>query len=176
MSEFKATFEVKGVVLEVGETRSFGPSGFSKREVIVETSNSDKFSSPVCVTLKRDKTAQADSLHEGDSVEVTGFVEGRRWEGPNGVRHFIDLSANSILVTGRATLPTTAASWKELVALGKAYGEDEAAVVERCKAYGKPFKEMGEADWQKLAAAIVAARTAEGGDGAGDGIAEDVPF
>ena len=176
--EYKCKFEVSGKVLEVGDVQEFA-SGFTKREVIVEASKkADEFSNPVCVTLKKETCAQADALRVGDGVTIEGFVEGRRWEGPKGVRFFIDLSAKSVMVTDKAALPTTATNWKELVALGAAYGEGEEAVKERAKALDKGFKEMTEADWQKLAAQIVEAHkgTDAPADGNGDTADEDLPL
>ena len=176
--EYKCKFEVSGKVLEVGDVQEFA-SGFTKREVIVEASKkADEFSNPVCVTLKKEMCAQADALRVGDGVTVEGFVEGRRWEKDGKVRYFIDLSAKSILVTDKAAAPTTAKSWKELLALGEAYGESKEVVTERCKSYGKPFKEMTEADWQKLAAQIVEAHkgTDAPADGEGETADEDLPF
>lgn len=179
--ETKCRFMVAGKVAEIGEVETFA-SGFTKRRVVVETSpDAEKYTNPVELTLKKEECDKADSLHVGDSIEAEGFVEGRKWEGPKGVRFFIDLHAKSIIVTGKAELPTTAKSWKELVALGAAYGEGEDAVKERAKKLGKGFKEMTEADWQKLAADIVAAHAQkadgdippEGGDDDSD---DDMPF
>ena len=176
--EYKCKFEVSGKVLEVGDVQEFA-SGFTKREVIVEASKkADEFSNPVCVTLKKEMCEKADALRVGDGVTVEGFVEGRRWEKDGKVRYFIDLSAKSIMVTDKAAAPTTAKSWKELLALGEAYGEAKEVVTERCKSYGKPFKEMTEADWQKLAAQIVEAHkgTDAPADGEGETADEELPF
>lgn len=177
--EFKCKFQVSGKVLEIGETQTF-MSGFCKRSIIVEASkDAEKYSNPVELTLKNDEVAKADTLCVGDGIAVEGFVEGRRWDGPKGVRHFIDLNTKSIMVTEKAARPTGAKTWKELVALGAAYGEGEDWVKERAKALGKGFKEMLEADWQKVAADIVAAHTAAGtaeDAGAAAGDDDDIPF
>ena len=176
-TEYKCKFYVSGKVLEVGETQTFS-SGFQKRNIIVEASkDAEKFSNPVALTLKKEACSKADSIGVGDFVDAEGYVEGRRWENNGSVRYFTDLNVKSIMVTDKAVRPTTASGWKELVALGAAYGENEDAVKTRCKALGKAFKEMQTADWQKLAADIVAAH-AEGEksaveDDAGD---DDSPF
>ena len=176
--EYKCKFEVSGKVLEVGDVQEFA-SGFVKREVIVEASKkADEFSNPVCVTLKKEMCAQADALRVGDGVAIEGFVEGRRWEKDGKVRYFIDLSAKSIMVTDKAAAPTTAKSWKELVELGKAYGVAEDEVKNRAKALGKGFKDMQAADWQKLAADIVAAYSTKANPAAesGESDLDDLPF
>lgn len=173
-SKFKCAFQVSGKVLEVGETQTFS-SGFQKRSIIVEASrDAARFSNQIEVTLKKESCEQGDALHVGDSVDVEGFVEGRRWDGPNGVRHFVDLSVKSLIITDRAALPVKATNWKELVALGAAYGENEDAVKERCKALGKAFKEMQLEDWIKLAADIVAAHAPADENGESDD--DDIPF
>lgn len=172
--EYKCKFQVSGKVLEIGETQTFS-SGFQKRTVVVEASkDAEKFSNPVELTLKKDECPKADGLRVGDGVAAEGFVEGRRWEKDGKTRFFIDLSVKSLIVTGKAELPTTAKTWKELVALGAAYGEDKDRVTERAKSLGKPFKDMIEADWVKLAAEIVAANATTQGEGEPDD--EDIPF
>ena len=164
--DYKCTFQVSGKVLEIGETKTFA-SGFTKRTIIVEASkDAAKFSNPVCLTLKKDQTALADSLNVGDGVAAEGYVEGRRWEkSADDVRYFIDLSCKSIMVTDKAEKPTTAKNWKELLAVGAANGESEDAVKARCETYKARLpagQKFAEADWQKLAAEIVAAHKTDG--------------
>jgi len=178
--EFKCKFQVSGKVLEIGETQTF-TSGFCKRSIIVEASkDAEKYSNPVELTLKNDEVAKADTLCVGDGIAVEGFVEGRKWDGPKGVRYFIDLNTKSIMVTEKAARPTGAKTWKELVALGAAYGENEESVKARAKALGKGFKEMTEADWQKVAGEIVAAHTpnpaGEAPSEVDDACDEEMPF
>ena len=155
--DFKCKFEVSGKVLEVGEVQTFS-SGFQKRTIVVEASkDAEKFSNPIQLTLKKDQVSLADTLNVGDGITAEGFVEGRKWEKDGNVRYFIDLNTKSIMVTDKCEKPTTAKSWKELVALGAAYGENEEAVKDRCRKFGKGFKDMTAEDWQKLAEDIVAA-------------------
>ena len=125
--DYKCKFQVSGKVLEIGEVQEFA-SGFTKRNIIVEASkDADKYPNPIQLTLKKDDCAKADSLCVGDGVDCEGFVEGRRWERDGNVRHFIDLSVKSIVVTDKAAKPTTAKDWNGLLALGAAYGEDAEA-------------------------------------------------
>ena len=175
-TEYKCRFQVSGKVLEVGEVQEFA-SGFTKRNIIVEASpDAGKFSNPVELTLKKDYCAKADTLAVGDGVQCEGFVEGRRWEKDGRVRYFIDMNVKSVVVTDKAAKPTTANNWNELLALGAAYGEGAEMVKDRAKAYGKPFKEMQTADWQKLAAQLVA-DYAEPAKGEEDGdFTDEMPF
>ena len=159
--EKKAKFEVSGEIVEIGEEKTFA-SGFRKRDVIVETSRNSEYPAPVSVTFKKDQCDRVETLNVGDFVEITGFVNGRRWDGPTGTRYFVDLDARSVMVGASEAArgpeegkKTTAASWPELVSVGKAHGESEADVIARCKKYGKAFKEMSAYDWQALAAEIV---------------------
>ena len=127
------------------------------------------------LTLKKDDVSKANVLCAGDGVTCEGFVQGRRWEKDGKVRFFIDLEVKSLMVTDKAAKPTTATNWKELLALGAAYGKDQAALVEMCKALCKPFKAMQTEDWQNLAASIVASHpdAAETEDATDD---DDMPF
>lgn len=178
MAEVKFTcrFQVAGRVLEVGEVQTFA-SGFTKRTLVIEASkDAEKRQNPIELTLKKDDCAKADTIGVGDFVETEGFVEGRIWEGPNGVRHFIDLAAKSIIVTERAERPTKASNWNELLAVGAAYGEDEKAVTARGKAFGKASKDMQAADWQALADSIIAAHAAPDAAEEWDGDPDDMPF
>ena len=88
------SYEYKGVVEEVGETKSFGANGFTKRELVVgnDVDSTNKYPNPVLFTFKKDNCA----------------LDGRRWDGPNGVRYFTDLTGWKIDVLnadGTATEP-----------------------------------------------------------------------
>lgn len=176
-AKFTCRFQVAGKVLEVGEVQAFA-SGFTKRTLVIEASrDAEKFSNPIELTLKKDDCAKADTIGVGDFVEAEGFVEGRKWVKPTGeVRHYIDLSAKSVIVTERAPRPTTASNWEELLAVGAAYGEGEEAVKARGKAFGKASKDMQAADWQALADAIIAAHAAPDAAEEWDGDPDDMPF
>lgn len=175
-AKFTCRFQVAGKVLEVGDVQAFS-SGFTKRTLVIEASrDAEKFSNPIELTLKKDDCAKADAIGVGDFVETEGFVEGRSWEGPKGIRHFLDLAAKSIIVTERAERPTKASNWKDLLAVGAAYGEGEEAVKARAKAHGKAFKEMQADDWQAIADAIIAAHAAPDAAEEWDGDPDDMPF
>lgn len=181
--EKKAKFEVSGEIVEIGEEKTFS-SGFRKRDIVVETSRNSEYPAPVSVTFKKEQCDRVETLHVGDFVEITGFVNGRRWDGPTGTKYFIDLDARSVMVGASEAArgpadgkKTTAASWPELVSVGKAHGESETDVIARCKKYGKTFKEMVAADWQALAAEIVKAHApVETPPPAEDVVVEDLPF
>jgi len=177
----KARFQVAGKIVEVGEVQTFA-SGFTKRTVVEETSKNEEYPSPVALTLKKDDCEKADSLRPGDAIEAEGFVEGRKWDGPNGTRYFTDLAAKSIIVTEKAEggKPEKAESWPELVALGAAWGEDEAAVKARCEAFVRKYaikdrKVTGGKMLPNEFAAIGKAILADHGGAAPEDIVDGIP-
>lgn len=181
MGKKQAKFMISGRIIEIGEEQTFN-SGFTKREVIIETSiNEEKFSNPIKLTFKKDACAKVDNLNVGDECDFEGFVEGRKWDGPKGTSYFIDLAAKSVMVTGKAEKAEPkleeVTDWDLLLKFGAAYGETKDGVTERCKAYaeknGKRFKTMNEADWKKLAEEIAAAHSSNEETSADD---DDMPF
>lgn len=87
------TYEIKGIVESVGETKAFGANGFVKRELVVNTATQGStYPNPVLLTIKKDKCALADGLREGQEVTAQVTIDGRRWDGPNGVRYFTELN------------------------------------------------------------------------------------
>ncbi len=182
MSKKSAKFTVSGRIIEIGEEQTFN-SGFTKRDVIIETSNNEeKFSNPVKLTFKKDDCAKVESLNVGDECDFEGFVEGRKWDGPKGTSYFIDLSAKSVMVTAKAEKSEPkmeeVTDWDLLLKFGEAYGETKEAVTERCKKYaeanGKKFKTMDEADWKKLAAMIAETHVSHETPASADD--DDMPF
>lgn len=174
--EYKCKFQVSGKVLEVGEIQSFA-SGFTKRDVVIALSQSDQYPNPTPVSLRKDACRIADAINVGDAVTASGYIEGRRYDGPKGTRYFVELNAKEIVVTDKAepaAKPNTASSWAEILKLGAAYGEGEDAVKARAKALGKAFKAITADDWKKLAAEIVAAHATEGEDDFDE--PDDMPF
>ena len=107
--EYKRPF-ITGKVEEIGETLAIGASGFTKRNLIVETGY--KFPNPLKVTLKKDATALADDLNVGDIVRVEYALDGRKWDGPNGTRYFVDIVGMKVekIKTAASTAGAGAAS------------------------------------------------------------------
>ena len=97
----KHTFQLSGELLEVGPVQTFGAKGFQKRRLVIETSSDpDKWSNPVAVSLTKDRVTLGDSLKVGQTLSVEGYVDGRRWDGPKGTQFFVDLVASSVMVQG----------------------------------------------------------------------------
>jgi len=88
------SYEYKGVVEEVGETKSFGANGFTKRDLVVgnDVDSTNKYPNPVLFTFKKDNCNLLNAVKKGDRVNIRFSIDGRRWDGPNGVRYFTDLT------------------------------------------------------------------------------------
>ena len=70
---------VRGVVHLVEETKTYGQKGFRKRLVVLEQ-DSGSFTNYIPVEFIRDACDTVDGLREGDEVEVTYRLSGRRWQ------------------------------------------------------------------------------------------------
>ncbi len=88
------TYEYKGVVEEIGQTQSFGANGFTKRECVVgnDVDSLNKYPNPVLFTFKKERCSLLDTVKKGDRVKIQFTIDGRRWDGPKGVRYFTDLT------------------------------------------------------------------------------------
>ena len=73
MSQF---FDYTGVVEEVGQTQSFGASGFTKRELIVgnDIDSNSRYPNPVKFTFKKDNC----SLTTSPSTAAAGTARAAR--------------------------------------------------------------------------------------------------
>ena len=70
---------VKGVVHLIEPTKEYGQKGFRKRLVVLEQ-DKGSFTNYVPVEFIKDACDTADELSEGDEVEVTYRLNGRRWQ------------------------------------------------------------------------------------------------
>ena len=106
-------FDYTGVVEEVGQTQSFGTSGFTKRELIVgnDIDSNSRYPNPVKFTFKKDNCSLVDGVQKGQRVKIRFAIDGRRWDGPRGTQYFVDLTALKIDVMnpdGTSTEPVLA--------------------------------------------------------------------
>ena len=70
---------VRGVVHLVEETKTYGQKGFRKRLVVLEQ-DIGSFTNYIPVEFIRDACDAVDGLKEGDEIEVTYRLSGRRWQ------------------------------------------------------------------------------------------------
>ena len=92
----KANIDIAGVIQKIGETQNFA-SGFAKRQIVVDCATGN-YPCPVAIDFIKESVKQVDALHVGDEVEITGFVNGREYNG----RFYVDLRVKSCIVTNVA--------------------------------------------------------------------------
>ena len=114
-------FDYTGVVEEVGQTQSFGTSGFTKRELIVgnDIDSNSRYPNPVKFTFKKDNCSLVDGVQKGQRVKIRFAIDGRRWDGPRGTQYFVDLTPLKIDVMnpdGTSTEPVPAPAEPDLPA------------------------------------------------------------
>ena len=179
-------YEIKGRVLSVGETKTYGNNGFEKREIVVDCAPPQaRWNNPIPFTLSKERCSIGDGIAEGDEVSITFAVNGRAWEGPNGTRYFIDLNVLALEKAGgeggdagETFTPDAKGAWsawcrfrdeKDAAGFTAMLSQVRPKVAEVAKKAGKKFSQVAQADdWTAIIAAIT-------GAGAGDAPAEDDP-
>lgn len=79
--------EVQGKIKVIGETKSFGSSGFQKRELVVTTE--EQYPQHLNLEFLQDKTGLLDGFQVGEPVKVGINLRGREWTSPQGeVKYF----------------------------------------------------------------------------------------
>ena len=174
-------YEIKGRVLAVGETKTYGQNGFEKREVVVDCAPPQaRWNNPLPFTLSKERCALGDDIAEGDEVSITFALNGRAWDGPNGTRYFIDLSVLAIeKAGGEGTGDGDAtpyakdamgawAAWckhrdaKDAAGFTALLAQVRPAVADVAKKAGKKFSQVAQADdWEAIIAAITGAGAAQ---------------
>ena len=74
--------EVTGKIKKIDETKTFGSSGFRKREMVVTTD--EQYPQMIMIEFVQDKTSLLDAYNEGDDVKVIINLRGREWINPEG--------------------------------------------------------------------------------------------
>ena len=82
-------YDITGTVVRVMETQTF-PSGFSKREFVIETD--EKYPQKVKLECIKERCSLLDGIREGDAVLVRFVVRGSEHEG----RYYVNLQALEI--------------------------------------------------------------------------------
>ena len=85
---------VSGVVHLVEPTKTYGQKGFRKRLVVLEQ-NDGRFTNYIPVEFIQDNCELADDIHEGDQIEVTYRLSGRKWQrdASSEVKYFLSAQA-----------------------------------------------------------------------------------
>ena len=74
--------EITGKIKKIDETKTFGASGFRKREMVVTTS--EQYPQMLMVEFVQDKCDLLDSYKVGQDVKVSINLRGREWINPEG--------------------------------------------------------------------------------------------
>lgn len=91
--EITAKCEAVGRIEEIGEKK------FKKRIfVLVELKEDQKYPTRIAFTLKKDKVTLIDETAVGKTLNVTGYVESREWNG----KYFTDVTAVKVEVATAA--------------------------------------------------------------------------
>lgn len=80
--------EVSGRIKVIGDTQTFGASGFRKRELVVETF--DQYPQPIMVEFVQDNVNLLDQYQLGQEVRVFINLRGREWVNPEGVTKYFN--------------------------------------------------------------------------------------
>lgn len=79
--------EIQGKIKLIGETKSFGSSGFRKRELVITTE--EQYPQHLMVEFVQDKTDLLDKFQVGQPVKISINLRGREWTSPQGeIKYF----------------------------------------------------------------------------------------
>ena len=91
---------IKGEIKFVDEVREYGANGFRKQEVVVETGDG-KWDNPIAVEFTKDNIEKSQTLKKGDRVTIEARVNGREWQGRDGVtKWFTSIAAYKVETEG----------------------------------------------------------------------------
>ena len=74
--------EVTGKIKKIDETKTFGASGFRKREMVVTTN--EQYPQMLMIEFVQDKCDLLNSYQVGQDVKVSINLRGREWINPEG--------------------------------------------------------------------------------------------
>ena len=75
--------EIIGNIKLIGETKSFGANGFTKREIVITVAD-DKYPQHILVEFIKDKCALLDKFKVDQGVKIAINILGREWINPEG--------------------------------------------------------------------------------------------
>ena len=82
--------QLEGTILEIQETKTYGESGFRKREFVVETD--EQYSQKIPLEMVQDKCDILNNYNIGQKVKVSINIRANEWVNPQGVtKRFISL-------------------------------------------------------------------------------------
>jgi hypothetical protein len=78
------TMNIKGTIKNIFATETVGASNFQKRKIWVEIDLDTKYPQTIEIELQGERTSLADSLNEGQVVDISINLRGREWTSPQG--------------------------------------------------------------------------------------------
>jgi len=88
---------ISGKVKFVDEVREFGSNGFRKHQVVVETGDG-RWDNPIPVEFTKDHIELSKNLKVGDQVQIQSRINGREWQGKDGITKWFT-SINGFKIT-----------------------------------------------------------------------------
>jgi hypothetical protein len=92
--------EVIGKVIVLGNTEEVGQNGFTKRIIVVETS--EQYPQKLAIDFVKDKCSILDNYKVGDEVKVSVNLRGTEYNG----RYFVNLQGWRIEKQGESNEPS----------------------------------------------------------------------
>jgi hypothetical protein len=92
--------EVIGKVIVLGNTEEVGQNGFTKRVIVVETS--EQYPQKLAIDFVKDKCSILDNYKVGDEVKVSVNLRGTEYNG----RYFVNLQGWRIEKQGESNEPS----------------------------------------------------------------------
>lgn len=87
--------EITGKIKQIGETKSFGATGFRKRELVIVTD--EQYPQSLLLEFVQDKVDVLDKFSEGQNVTIGVNLRGREWVNPEGeTKYFNSIQGWSI--------------------------------------------------------------------------------
>jgi single-stranded DNA-binding protein len=84
--------QLEGHIKVIGETKTFGNNGFTKREFVLTTEG--EYPQHIQIELIKDKCSLLDGFLEGEQVRVSINLQGREWTNPQGeTKYFNSIQA-----------------------------------------------------------------------------------
>jgi len=108
-NEIIRKMEITGKIKKIDETKTFGASGFRKREMVVTTN--EQYPQMIMVEFVQDKCDLLNSYKVGQDVKISINLRGREWINPQGEAVYFNsivgwrIEADSV---GTGTEPTAA--------------------------------------------------------------------
>ncbi len=98
--------EVSGIIKFIDETKTYGESGFRKRELVVTTE--EQYPQHILIEFIQDNVTLLDSFQLGQRVKVSINLRGREWTNPSGeTRYFNSLVGWKIVSMDEANTNAT---------------------------------------------------------------------